>query len=385
MNHPNRPKAWRFLRALCCLALAALFAAVACSDTQAGDINGETHFLKLCQTDGAACGDGLSCLCGVCTRVCDASSDCAAHPRAECVEPLSCTAEEPVWRCDVRCGNDADCSFLSRSHRCQAGFCRAPSGFGGTAGIGGSGAAAGSGGASAGRGGTAGGGSGGTAGAGGESAGAGGDAACASGEVAGNQVVVLGDTFMAQTHQITAGIEDLARAAGALAAGQRYRDGSSSVNNGLAAGDHGILNQYERALADAPAQVVIMNGGGADVLAGFCEEPPRQPCTAIDVVATAARELFARMAAGGVEHVVYAFYPDPIDATIRARMDLLRPLAEAACLESPVPCHFLDLRPVFEGRYDEYITPDGLNPTAAGSVAAANAIWQTMRESCVAQ
>jgi hypothetical protein len=363
MNHPNSPKAWRLLRALSCFVLAALIAGLACSDTHATDINGETHFLKLCRTDGAACGNGLSCLCGVCTRACEAITDCSAHASAECVEPLSCAAEDPVRRCDVRCGTDADCRALSSAHRCQSGFCRAPSGFEGAAGGGGSGGMTGA----------------------GESAGAGGTSACPGAEVAGNQVVVLGDTFMAQTHQITAGIEDLARAAGALAAGQRYRDVSSLMNNGLAVADHGILNQFERALADAPVEVVIMNGGGADVLAAFCEEPLLPTCPAMDAAATAARELFARMASTGVEHVVYAFYPDPIDSSIRARMDVLRPLVEAACADSPVPCHFLDLRLPFSGRYAEYIMPDGLNPTAAGAVAAADAIWATMREFCVAQ
>lgn len=371
MNHPNRTKAARFLRSLSALLLSALLAAVACSDAQGSDINGETHFLKLCQDDAAACGSGLACLCGVCTRACEASSDCSAFPAAECVTPTApaspaACGSEPVSRCDVRCDADSDCRVLTSAHRCEAGFCRAPSNSGGTAGSG-----------AGGSGGSAG------AGAGGDSAGAAGGDACARGETAGNQVVVLGDTFMALTHQVTAGIEELARAAGVLPAGERYRDESSSMNNGLAAG--GILDQYAGAFADAPVAVVIMNGGGADVLGASCDEPPSAACPAIDAAATAVRELFARMAADGVEHVVYAFYPDPGDAGVRARMDALRPVVEVACAESPVPRHFRDLRPAFEGRYAEYIAPDGLNPTAAGSLAAANAIWATMQEFCVAQ
>jgi hypothetical protein len=201
----------------------------------------------------------------------------------------------------------------------------------------------------------------------------------------GNQVVVLGDTFMALTHQVTAGVEELARASGALPAGQRYRDVSSALENALAWNGKGIAAQYARALAESSPSVVIMNGGGADALNGSCDTPPDASCPALIAAADAARELFASMAAGGVTDVVYAFYPDPQTATVRAKMDVLRPLLRAACDSSPVPCHWLDLRPTFEGRYAEYITPDGLNPTAEGALAAAVAIWDTMRMNCVAQ
>jgi len=91
------------------------------------------------------------------------------------------------------------------------------------------------------------------------------------------------------------------------------------------------------------------------------------------------------MAADGVAHVVYAFYPDPVDATLRAKMDVLRPLLERACKNSALTCHFLDLRSAFANRYDEYIQADGMNPTEAGSQASAQAIWAVMQKECIAQ
>jgi hypothetical protein len=198
-------------------------------------------------------------------------------------------------------------------------------------------------------------------------------------------VVVLGDTFMALTHQVTAVVEELARAAGALPAGQRYRDESTSLNNALALnGMNGILAQYERAVAEGSVEVVIMNGGGADVL-GACDDPPTPACPVITAAGAAAEQLFQRMASDGVAHVIYAFYPNPVDANVRAKMDLLRPLVQAACAASPAPCHFVDLRTAFEGNYAEYVAPDGLNPTAAGSRATAAAIWETMGQNCIAQ
>jgi hypothetical protein len=265
--------------------------------------------------------------------------------------------------CDVRCTLDADCTALSRLHRCETGACRAGDAPAATGGSGGTG-----------------GGTGEPSGEGG--GGEGGGGGCPAGSVGANQVVLLGDSFFAASHQITAFLEGLAREAGVLSAGERYRDNSSLLSSAFA--DGGILQQYEGAAAEAAVAVVIMNGGGADMLARSCE-PLSADCAAIVDATEGARELFAQMAADGVSHVVYAFYPDPIDGALKAKIDLLRPQIETACAESPAPCHFLDLRTVFSGNYGDYVLPDGLNPTEPGSQAAAEAIWGNMQANCVAQ
>jgi hypothetical protein len=66
-------------------------------------------------------------------------------------------------------------------------------------------------------------------------------------------------------------------------------------------------------------------------------------------------------------------------------IDVLRPLIQASCAASPVTCHWLDLRPTFAGHYADYILPDGINPTQAGSEASAAAIWSLMQQRCIAQ
>jgi hypothetical protein len=195
---------------------------------------------------------------------------------------------------------------------------------------------------------------------------------------------LVGDSFFASSHQITAYLEDLARGAGALPAGERYRDSSRLIANALALGGNGILDQYTSATADAPVDVVIMNGGGADVLVGSCDTADAS-CPVVAAAAEAAQALFARLADDGVEHVIYVFYPDPIDPNVKARMDALRPLAESACAQSPVACEWLDLRQVFADHYADYVQSDGLNPTAAGSQASAAAIWAIMQQRCIAQ
>jgi len=319
-----------------------------------GPTGGETHFLTHCAAANA-CGDALGCTCGVCTVGCSADSDCARLPGAACFtngapgNSSSCTGVA-TGRCDVRCAADDDCRVVSRSHRCEAGFCRAGDPENGLGGAGGS---------------------------------SGGPDACEHGEVSGNEVLFLGDSFIAATHQITAEVEQLAREAGALPVGERYRDESTMTNNALALTGHGILSQYQRAVEDARVAVAILDGGGSDMLLGRCDQGTAD-CPVVANAAVAAQELFAQMAADGVSDVVYLFYPDAADPELRARMDALRPLVQAACEAATVPCSFIDLRPVFVD-HSEYLASDGLNPSAAGARATAQAIWAAMQQACIAQ
>lgn len=207
---------------------------------------------------------------------------------------------------------------------------------------------------------------------------------CARGQVAASEVVVLGDSFFGSSHEITAELEQLATAADSLNEGERFRDYSRLLGNALAFMGEGIAEQYAEALADGAISVVIMNGGGADALLGTCATPDAT-CPLVTAAAAAAERLFEAMAADGVGDVVYAFYPDALDEPTRARVDALRPLIRDACAAAPLDCHWLDLRPVFDGRYDEFIAPDGLNPTSLGAEATAAAIWALMQTNCIAQ
>src|SRR5262252_2692750 len=125
----------------------------------------------------------------------------------------------------LSCSTDSDCSSLSSSYRCVAGVCRdAPVALGSPSGSGGASSTTSD------------------------------PVPCAGGEVAGPQVIVLGDTFMALTHQITLELEKVARARGALPADQSYRDQSTVFGNTFALGGSGLADQYSRAVADAPVK-----------------------------------------------------------------------------------------------------------------------------------
>jgi hypothetical protein len=336
-NETQRPGSGAFAFALL---LTILFFVLCCGSTSTDPTGGETHFLKVCDPQGADCGEGLACLCGVCSVSCAADTACEGHASAQCLaagDAATCAGAESANYCDVSCRLDADCAAISPTHRCEQGRCRAPLG------------------------------------------------ACPRGDTAASQVVVLGDSFFATgMHQITASLEALALNAGVLGADDHYRDNSNVTENSLANPGAGIASQYALAVADAPVKVVIMNGGGADALIGSCDVATPD-CPLLVDAAAAARLLFGQMAGDGVEQIVYAYYPDPIEPTLQDKIDALRPLIRDACAESPVPCAFLDLRPAFDSHYDDYVLPDGMNPNAQGAAATAAAIWTLMQLNCIAQ
>jgi hypothetical protein len=337
--------------------LIALACAFGCRAEKTDPTGGETHFLMRCDSNADSCGAPLQCVCGVCTLPCAERATCQALPTAQCVPSSAvqgCAETTGSGICDVGCVVNADCAALSSSHRCEQGVCRA-----------GSLSSGGAGGAPA------------------MQADAGANA-CVRGTVTANQVLVIGDSFFASSHQITAYLEAMARDAGAISAGERYRDRSDLVANGLALGGNGIAAQYAGGASEAPVKVVVMNGGGADTLLGSCDVVDSH-CPVLANAATAAEKLLAKMASDQVQHVIYVFYPDPGDAKVRANLDALRPLIQSVCESAPVPCHWLDLRSVFAGHYPAYVQSDQLNPTDAGSQASAKAIWDTMQASCIAQ
>ena len=247
-----------------------------------------------------------------------------------------------------------------------AGISGGGSGYGGKPGTGGTSSTAGSGsggtGTSAGGTGTAGTGTG----------------TCTKGQTKGNQVAVIGESFIAASHGITQQIEKQAKANGSLGSSEHYVD--NSVSGTLLSGSdaNAIPNQYKKAAQGGMIKYVLMDGGGNDCL----------QANNGDAALTAAQALFPNMAKDGVQKVVYFFYPDPLGSfasgTLKTCLDALRPKMKALCDGLTAPkCYWMDLRTTWNG-HSEY-TQDGIHPTAAGSVATGDAIWEVMKTNCVAQ
>jgi hypothetical protein len=333
--------------------------ALGCVTTRIEPTGGETHFLKLCDADSNSCGAGLECLCGVCTLLCNEQSTCSEFPNAQCVlesnsaEALECSAAE-TRRCDVPCTEDGECRALSAAHECVSGVCRVgsrtepsppPS----------------------------------------SDAADGADAmACTPDDIAPSQVVLMGDSFFGASHQIAEQLAVVAQREGELGAGETYRDVSRLPDNALAFMGEGILDEYNGAKAEGPVSVVIMNGGGADALWVPCESDA-DACPELVAAADALRALFVQMQSDGISDVIFVGYPDPVPPEPRASMTFLRPLLKDACDTAPVPCHWLDLLPLFAGQYATYIEDNGLDPTLEGATVTAEAIWEVMQQRCVAR
>jgi lysophospholipase L1-like esterase len=253
-----------------------------------------------------------------------------------------------------------------------AGMTSAPSGAAGAEPV----AAAGAGGSAA----AAAGASGGTAGEGGE--GGAPPATCEKGSVKASEVVFIGESFIAATGDIPRMTSQLARDAGTIGPSDSYRS-FAVVGTQLITGE--IPMQYADAAKESPVKVVLMDGGGNDLLWGErCQSGFDEGCKE---VVTTVEELFGQMAADGVKDVVYFFYPDPMGggASIKEAMDTLRPEMKASCeAATSVRCVWVDQRESWEGRYDEF-TSDGIHPTEAGSQASSQQIWDAMVANCIAQ
>jgi hypothetical protein len=138
-----------------------------------------------------------------------------------------------------------------------------------------------------------------------------------------------------------------------------------------------IANQYNTQESGATkVKVLIMNGGTWDTIVANGSD------ASVATAVTGVTQLLAKVASDGtVEHVVYFLQPElPSIPGVAA----VRPGMQQACAESTVPCHFLDLQPLWAG-HPEYTAADGIQASEAGATVIANSIWSIMQQNCIAQ
>jgi lysophospholipase L1-like esterase len=245
--------------------------------------------------------------------------------------------------------------------------------------------------------------------------------ACVKGQVTPNEVVMLGDSYLDPNW----GDVGPTLMADANAKYRPYYIGAASMAWGNPNTQFYIPYQYDpmaktdtSVMNPADIKVVIMDGGGNDVLIGntSCEQtapPGNASCvTTVQSAIDKAQSEMHQMAADGVKSIVYFFYPhlDPAGGgilstpapTINDTLDYAYPLAEQICCGSaftstlssptcsgqPVPgttCVFVDTRPSFEGHLADYIKSDHVHPTPAGAQVIADLVWKAMQDNCIAQ
>lgn len=203
-------------------------------------------------------------------------------------------------------------------------------------------------------------------------AGADGGNECTSGGVAADEVVWIGDSWLKIPGVQQTRVEELARQAGALQADEEYVSLATEASD-LAA----VVRQYETRKAGLPPKVLIMDGGTWDTIfpSGSEDPVPRVVADFIDFLALVESD-------GSVQHIIYMLVPEL--PTIPGVAEL-RPGLLDACNDSAVPCHFLDLQPLWEGNPDYTSMPDGIQASVQGATVIADEIWSIMQRECIAQ
>ncbi|WFR58830.1 dockerin type I domain-containing protein [Anaerocolumna sp. AGMB13025] len=208
-------------------------------------------------------------------------------------------------------------------------------------------------------------------------------ATAAPAKIKGSEVLIIGDSFLALSHEITKRLEQNAKNAGILDSSDKFRDNSVSGTQLYGGMAPSIPDQYKNGVKAGTVKYVIMDGGGNDCLMGTGQPPYNANSPFIKNATDSVKNLLTQMGKDGVVKVFYLFYPDPQQdlGGLKGKLDVLRPLIQNEVNKSITPkAYWLDLRPVFSGKYSQYILSDGIHPTTAGSIAAADAIWAEMQK-----
>ena len=142
-----------------------------------------------------------------------------------------------------------------------------------------------------------------------------------------------------------------------------------------------IANQYAAREAGATkVKVVIMDGGTWDTI--LANDGARY--ASVTSVASA----FGRSPRAGRERRdrrAHHLLPDARAPRHPGRRGAATLAAASLRGQSTVPCHFLDLQPLWAG-HPEYTAPGAIPvPTEAGAIVIADAIWAVMQQNCIAQ
>ncbi len=194
----------------------------------------------------------------------------------------------------------------------------------------------------------------------------------AQGTISGNDLVTNGESFFAASN-IASELTRLARADGILGSGESVKD--ISVSGAPIAS---ILSFYRN--VNPKPKYLISDGAGIDLMNGNCSD---ENCSTIQNSKKTLLDYLAAMKEGGTEKLLWMIYPDPQGsnwANLKRNQDIwaqVVPEVMAGITEPEVT--LVDLRDVWEGRYNQY-TSDGIHCTSQGGTATAEAFWKAIKE-----
>lgn len=210
------------------------------------------------------------------------------------------------------------------------------------------------------------------------------------------EVVFLGDSYVdyAVAHpNLETLVSNDAAKDGALMAGQAYRSYAVAGATMAAASLNMIPPQWPSAkTASADIKVVIMDGGGNDVLINNpqCKNPGSQNDATCKMVVNntvmAVGNLIDDFKKTGVGDLIYFFYPHAPTGGADISDYALGILQNSAKLvtDANFRMYVVDLVPLFNNHSDYYYL-DGIHANATGEQVIADAIYAVMKDHCIAQ
>ena len=211
-----------------------------------------------------------------------------------------------------------------------------------------------------------------------------------------SQVVFLGDSYVnyiVAHPELNGLVAQRAIMDGALMTGQNYRDYAVAGATMAAPSLNMIPPQWPNAKsADPDIKVVIMTGGGNDVLINHpeCKAAGSQNTTGCQQIVAdtvmAVGNLIADFQKTGVTDLIYFFYPHvPAGGADLADYAMIRLNNSAKLLSTDkFRMQVIDLVPVFNGHAD-WIAGDGIHANTVGEGKIADEIYNLMKKSCIAQ
>jgi lysophospholipase L1-like esterase len=218
---------------------------------------------------------------------------------------------------------------------------------------------------------------------------------------AGSQVIFIGDSYSnyAIAHSPLAGlVTTRARKDGALTQAQSYTD-YAVAGTTLAAPPADIQNQWNTNKSKKPIHVVVMDGGGNDVLINNTQCRPegsetRAECKqVVQDSLDAAKMMFESMKMEGVSDVIFFWYPHIPGGLLTGGetgtsiSDYTYPMLEAIANSASTDTFHVSMVPtvaIFDG-HPEYFYTDGLHANDTGEGKIADAVWQKMKDNCIGQ
>jgi hypothetical protein len=200
---------------------------------------------------------------------------------------------------------------------------------------------------------------------------------CTPAQVSANEVLWIGDSWILMPGSQHTRVRDLARDAGTIGLTEDYVNVAAPGTTMSA-----IAGQYGAREAGAiKVKVLLMDGGTWDTIVASMTGASIP--NAAMAAATAFDQLLTQIASDGtVQHIVYFLMPELSGIPGVA---VLRPLVQPLCRDSEVPCHFLDLQPLWVNHPEYTAQPGDTFASDAGAIILGDAIWAIMQQNCIAQ